>query len=459
MEQKTTTKTRNLTEGSPWRLLFLFALPLMVGNIFQQMYTVVDTAVVGKVLGVNALAALGSIDWLNWMMTSIVQGFTQGFAILMAQRFGAGEHTKLRHVVSHSIVLAVLLAIVLTLASQGLAKIVIYDLLGTPEEIREMSLAYMRVMYSAVPIVMAYNLSAAILRSLGNSRTPLMAMVIASLTNIVLDLLFVPVLGFGVAGAAVATVLAQICSALYCLHHIRRIEILRLHREDWSADPALAGHLMRIGLPMALQNSIISIGGMIVQSVVNGFGVIFLAGYTATNKLYGILEIAAISYGYAMTTYAGQNLGAGKLKRISQGIRAGILIATLTSLVIMAFMIVFGRAILSLFISADPEMAQQVLQIAYRYLVIMAVCLPLLYLIHVMRSYVQGLGNTVLPMVSGIAEFVVRTGGAFLLPALLGENGILFVEIFAWLGADLILVPSYFMTMRSIRRRFAAGTK
>jgi Na+-driven multidrug efflux pump len=154
-----------------------------------------------------------------------------------------------------------------------------------------------------------------------------------------------------------------------------------------------------------------------------------------------------------MTTYAGQNLGAGKLRRISQGIRAGIWIAVLTSLVIMAFMIVFGKSILGLFISADPVMEQQVLQIAYRYLVIMSVCLPILYILHVVRSYVQGLGNTVLPMISGIAEFVVRTGGAFLLPLLLGENGILLVEIFAWIGADLILIPSYLVTIRGIRQK------
>jgi putative MATE family efflux protein len=453
MEKNTTKKTRNLTEGSPWRLLFLFALPLMIGNIFQQMYTVVDTAVVGKVLGVDALAALGSIDWMNWMMTSIMQGFAQGFAILMAQKFGAGDHTKLRQVVTHSILLAAALSVGFLIAGQGLAQTVIFNLLKTPEEIRGLSLCYMRVMYGGVPVVMAYNLAAAVLRSLGNSKTPLVAMVIASVTNIVLDLLFVPVFGWGVGGAAIATVLAQICSALYCLYHIRKIEILKLQPDDWRFHLSLAGNLMRVGVPMALQNSIIALGGMIVQSVVNGFGVVFLAGYTATNKLYGILEIAAISYGYAMTTYAGQNLGAGKLRRISQGIRAGIWIAVLTSLVIMAFMIVFGKSILGLFISADPVMEQQVLQIAYRYLVIMSVCLPILYILHVVRSYVQGLGNTVLPMISGIAEFVVRTGGAFLLPLLLGENGILLVEIFAWIGADLILIPSYLVTIRGIRQK------
>ena len=202
---------------------------------------------------------------------------------------------------------------------------------------------------------------------------------------------------------------------------------------------------------MAFQNTVISVGGMIVQTVVNGFGVIFIAGFTATNKLYGLLETAATSYGYAMVTYAGQNLGAGKTKRISRGFRAGIWIAMATSVVITLMMILFGRQILGCFISAEGTQGVQALDIAYRYLFIMAVFLPVLYLLHVTRSCIQGLGNTVLPMVSGIAEFVMRTGAAFALPMLFGEDGILFAEVLAWAGADLILIPSYFYVMGRVR--------
>lgn len=456
MEQ-TKANTRNLTEGSPWRLLFLFALPLMVGNIFQQMYTVVDTAVVGKVLGVNALAALGSIDWFNWMMLSIIQGFTQGFAIMMAQKFGAGEYGKLRQVVANSIVLSVVIGVLLTFGSEAVAGTAVVRVLKTPKEIRPISMAYLRIMFGGLPVVTAYNLAAAILRALGNSRTPLMAMIVASLTNIVLDLLFVPVFGWGVEGAAAATLLAQVCSAVFCLWHIRRIDVIRLRREDWQIEKALCGTLVKYGLPIAVQNVIIALGGVIVQAVVNGFGVVFIAGFTATNKLYGLLEIAAISYGYAITTYAGQNLGAGKIKRISQGLRSGILIALVTSLVITGLMLIFGKQILSLFISADASTGEQALAIAYHYLKIQAGCLAILYLLHVIRSCIQGLGNTVLPMVSGIAEFCMRVGAAMLLPGLFGERGILFVEVLAWIGADMILIPSYFYVMHGIRRRFPAA--
>ena len=448
MEQKTNVQT----EGNPWRILILFSLPLMAGNIFQQMYTVVDTAVVGKVLGVDALAALGAVDWLNWLTLGVTQGFAQGFSILMAQKFGAGEHGKLRQVIANSILLASLCAICLTFASEALAGTAI-SLLKTPEEIQPVSMAYLRILFAGLPIVMAYNLAAAILRALGNGKTPLVAMVIASLTNILLDFVFVMGFDWGVQGAAAATLIAQCLSAVYCIRHICRIPLIHLTRNDWNPKWPLWGTLMKLGLPMAFQNTVISVGGMIVQTIVNGFGVIFIAGMTATNKLYGLLEVAATSYGYAMVTYAGQNLGAGKIRRISQGTRAGLVIATGTSLLIAGIMLGFGRQILAWFMPADAAGSVQALEIAYHYLAIMAFCLPVLYLLHITRSCIQGLGNTILPMVSGVAEFVMRNGSAQLLPYFFGENGIMYAEILAWLGADLILVPSYLGLMRRLRQR------
>ena len=237
------TDANTLTEGSPWKLLLLFSLPLMAGNIFQQMYTMVDTAVVGKVLGVDALAALGAVDWLNWLTLGTIQGFAQGFSILMAQKFGAGEYGKLRQVVANSIVLAALCAIFLTLVSEGAAGAVV-SLLRAPEEIRPISMAYLRILFAGLPIVMTYNLAAAILRALGNGRQPLIAMVIASLTNIVLDFLFVMEFHWGVQGAAIATLIAQCLSAAYCIRYICRIEVLQLKKEDWKLESALCGRLM-----------------------------------------------------------------------------------------------------------------------------------------------------------------------------------------------------------------------
>lgn len=443
------THTKSLTEGSPVKLLLLFSLPLTAGNIFQQLYTVVDTAVVGRVLGVGTLAALGAVDWLYWMVIGIVQGFTQGFAILIAQKFGAEEYKEFRKVVANSIVLAVLFAAAMTVLSEMLARPVLH-LLHTPSEIQPVALGYLRVLFAGTPVVMAYNFEACVLRSLGDSRTPLYAMVLASLVNIALDFLFVLGFGWGVQGAAAATVIAQLLSVMFCFFQIRKIELLHIKREDWSTERFLMGRLMMLGVPMAFQNTIIAVGGMIVQTVVNGFGVAFIAGFTATNKLYGLLEVAGISYGYAMVTYTGQNLGAGKKKRISEGMRAGMMIGIGTSLVIAALMLTFGKAILSMFISVDAASGEEALAIGFQYLKIMSICLPILYVLHISRSCIQGLGNTVLPMMSGFAEFGMRTGSAVILPRILGATGIFWAEILAWLGADLVLIPSYLHVIKTV---------
>ncbi len=440
---------KSMTAGTPGKLILTFALPLMAGNVFQQLYTVVDTAVVGKFLGVSALAALGAADWLNWMMLGIAQGFTQGFGIKMAQEFGAEDYKSLRRTVGCAGILAALSSLLLVLFGLLVARPVLI-LLQTPEAILEFSLLYLRILFIGLPVVMMYNLFACVLRALGDSRTPLVAMVVASLTNIALDLLFVLVFGMGIAGAAIATVLAQMVSGVFCLYHIRRIDILKLSREDFSRDPSLSGKLMVLGAPMAFQNAIIAVGGMIVQSVVNSFGVIFIAGFTATNKLYGLLEIAATSYGYAMVTYTGQNLGAGRYERIRLGIRAALAIAMATSVLIAVIMLSFGKLILGCFISGTPEEFNETLKIAYFYLAIMSVCLPVLYVLHVVRSTIQGMGNTVLPMVSGIVEFLMRTLTAILLPLAIGESGIYFAEIMAWLGADVVLVLSYISLVRKL---------
>lgn len=442
-------RTLSMTTGKPAGLLLRFALPLMLGNMFQQLYTVVDTAVVGKTLGVDALAAMGASEWLNWMVLGMVQGLTQGFAILMAQHFGARALDRLRVVVGHSIILSAISSVLLVALAQLLARPVL-ELLATPIDIIDDSVLYLRFVFAGIPIVMAFNLLSSILRSMGDSNTPLYAMIIAAATNIVLDLLFVPVFGWGIPGAAIATLIAQVLSCVYCLLQIRKLDSLRLKKSDLRIQWRLAGRLLMLGSPMAFQNAIIAIGGMILQAVVNGYGVIFIAGYTATNRLYGLLEMAATSYGYAMVTYTGQNLGAGQYHRIRLGVRSANLIALVTSVAIAVAMLVFGKPILSLFLSGDPMEVAQAMDIGYEYLFFTAVFLPTLYLLHVVRSTVQGMGNTLLPMVSGIIEFFMRTGCALLLPAIIGHSGIFVAEVMAWIGADVVLIISYLVLIRKL---------
>ena len=438
-----------MTQGSPVRLIMLVALPLMLGNVCQQLYTVVDAAVVGRGIGMDALAALGSSDWLHWMWLSIVQGLAQGFAIPIAQAFGAKDYAALRRCVGGATSLSALLAALLTAAALFAIRPVL-AMLGTPAEIMPTGAAYLTVLFAGLPIVMAYNLMAGILRGFGDARSPLMAMVLSSAVNIVLDILFVMKLSLGVTGAAAATVIAQGCSAAFCLLRLRGLSFLRLERADFRLTRPQAASLLKLGVPVSLQNALISIGGMIVQTVVNPMGVAFIAGYTATNKLYGLLELAAVSYGYAMSTYAGQNLGARKPERIRRGVRAGLVTGALTAAGIALLMFALGRRILGLFI--DPSAPGEAMRVACEYLYTMSALLPILYVLYVIRSTLQGMGDTFTPMLSGMAEFVMRTGSALLLPRWIGYRGVFVAEVLAWTGADVILIAGY---LRARRKMFS----
>lgn len=440
---------RDMTTGKPAGLLLSFALPLMAGNICQQLYTMVDTMVVGQVLGVEALASLGAADWLNWLVLGIIMGFTQGFSILISQRFGAEDQDGLRKVTAMSTLLSAVIAVVVTVSSLLLAEPVL-RLLNTPDNVLPGSLSYLRIIFSGSVIVTAYNMMASILRAMGDSRTPLYAMLVASVVNIGLDLLFVMGFHWGIPGAAAATVIAQVCSCLFCLAVLRRMSVLRMTKTDWHPDGCLCRRLFQLGLPMAFQNTVIAVGGLVIQFVINGFGFLFVAGFTATNKLYGLLELAATSFGFSMATYAGQNLGAKKYRRICEGMRSALKMAVATSVVISAAMIAFGKPVLLLFISGEPGEVAQVLDIAYTYLFIMCCLLSVLYLLHLYRSALQGMGDTVIPMVSGIAELTMRIGCALLLPIWLGQYGIYFAEIAAWAGAVVILVTFYYIRIHHL---------
>ena len=418
------TKIQDMTSGSPGRLIILFAIPLMLGNICQQLYTMVDTMVVGQVAGVEALAALGAVDFLMWVVTGISTGLTQGFSIQLSQYYGAKDFENLRKSLAHSYRLTAFIAAGVLILSQSFASLVLTGL-HTPSNIIGMSLLYLRIIFCGIPATAAYNMFASALRAMGNSKTPLTAMIIASVLNVSLDILFVAGFGWGVAGAAIATVIAQSFSAVYCFLILRRIDIVHLTRADFMPASGMNARLMKLGIPVVFQNIIIGVGGLVVQYVINGYGFLFVAGFTATNKLYGLLEMAAISYGYAIVTYVGQNQGKQHT----------------------AAMFLFGKNILSLFISGEPQQTQQVLAIAFKYLSIMAAMLWVLYFLYVYRSALQGLGDTLMPMVSGMAEFVMRISAALILPHFIGQDGIFFAEIAAWSGATVILCISYYVRM------------
>ena len=445
--------TLNMTTGKPMKLLFSFALPLMFGNIFQQLYTVVDIAIVGQGVGMEALAALGCVDWLNWMLLGIAAGMTQGFGVIMSQFFGRQDLPGLKRALGNSALLTAIIAIACTaLAELFLPNLL--DLLQVPLGLRGYATVYSRIIMGGFPAVAFFNFVSAVLRSVGDSKTPLVAMTIAAVTNILLDMLTIFVFDWKVAGAAAATVFSQLLAGSLCAAKIYKTPELHFSRKDLTCKKVMTQNLIRVGSPLAIKNLIIALGGIAVQSIVNSFqDVGFIAGFTATNKLYGILEIAALSYGYAVTTYVGQNYGAGLYPRIRRGIKDAVILSLISAAIIAVLMFLLGRPITMLFISQeDPAMALIAGDTAYTYLCAMSAALPMLYLLYVFLSALQGMGNSVAAMVSGIVELSLRLGVSITVAITGYRTGLFAAEVAAWTGAAIFLSISYFASIRKLEK-------
>ena len=437
-------KIKDMTRGKPAGLIFTFALPLMLGNVFQQLYTVVDTAVVGQFVGVEALASIGAADWPNWMVLGIVTGFAQGFCILVSQNFGAGDYDGMRKSISHTFGLGFALAILIT----ALAHLIAHPLLlflNTPDDVIDGSLLYLRITFSGIIVIMAYNLFSSVLRALGDSKSPLYAMIIAALLNIALDLVFVMVFKWGVFGAALASVLSQMFAFMFCLLKIRRIDCVKLDRAAWRINGKLFRKLFLFGLPLAIQYVVINIGGTFVQATINLQGSSFVAGYTAVNKLYGILECSAIAMGAAFTTFVSQNYGAGKFRRVRENLKTCNLLAVGCAAAVMLPVLLLRGVLPRLFLDVDQAGATEAIAVAMRYLTNMGLSLPMLYLIYVYRSNLQSIGDSFWSMVSGFTETLARVGTARLVMRWIGRDALFFTEPAAWFAAwTTVMIPYYF---------------
>ncbi len=440
-------RTKDMTQGSPTRLILFFTLPILAGNIFQQLYSLIDTLVVGRVEGVTALAAVSSAGWLDWTLLGLAMGLAQGFAIQIAQCFGAGDHEDLRRSLGQSLTLSVIVVVVLEIIAQLLLRPVL-TLLNSPPDTYELSCTYLRIIFGGLPVVMGFNLLAGFLRSVGNSRTPLIAMTSAALCNIALDILFVAFFGWGVVGVATATVISQGISCIICLISVLRLPVLRISRSHLRLSRDVTSRLMRLGIPIAFQNFIISVGGLVLQGVVNAQGFIFMAGYSAAGRLQGLIELAGTALSAAVGTFTGQNIGARRLDRVKLGLRRSVQISAVLALVMGSIVLIWGKPMLRLFIQDDPAIVEQVLTYGYRFLIFMGSGLIALYMLFTYRSTLQGLGDTFIPMISGIVELFMRIGGALLLPLFMGEWGIYLAEILAWLGAAVLLIWGYYKRIR-----------
>ena len=455
-EERTTKKTapkgdrvQDMTTGDPKRLIFLFMLPVIGGNILQQLYTVVDAMIVGQGVGVEALAAVGSTDWVYWMFMWAAGGFGQGFSVIVATAFGEKDMPKLRR----SVCLSIEMSIACGIGLAGLGLITagpILRLLHTPENIYASARMYLSIMFIGVLVICIYNTFACILRALGDSRNPFLALIISTVINIGLDILFVLVWHWGVAGAAIASVIAQSMAGTWCFICYRRIRLLRAVREEWKPEKAMIRALWNKGFATAFQYSIIAIGGVVVQFGINSLGFVYVAGFTATNKVYGVLEATSLAMGNTMMVYTGQNYGARNKERIRRGTRISTLFGVIISVILGILMITFGKHILMLFIDSGSASAGEVLEVAYRYLFNMSLMLVVLYIINTYRYIVMGMNCMTMVVVSSTAEFLGRVVMTILTLTVIGAAGVYFIEITAWACSALTLFVAYFVIIHKL---------
>lgn len=436
----------SMTSGSPAKLIFLFTVPLFIGNLFQQLYNMADTFIVGRTLGVNALAAVGCTGSLMFLIIGFAQGLSSGFSILTAQRFGAKDEAGVRRSFVASLVLGGIIGLVLTVVSVAFARQMLV-MLQTPAEILDDAFSYMIVVFAGILATMLFNVLSNVLRALGDSRTPLLFLSVGCVFNIVLDLILILFTPLGVMGAGVATVAAQLFSGLACLWYIaKRFPILRLSRQDWKLTRHDVVQHLRIGLPIAFQTSIIAIGSLILQFVLNGLGSVSVAAFTAASKLEGLGSLPLMSVGVATGTFVAQNYGAGQIHRIRTGVLQAGGMALAFSAVMGAVFIAFGAPLSSLFIEGQP----QAMELAAIYLRVTGICLWVLGLLFLFRYTLQGLGQSFVPTFAGVMELVMRSVGSLVLVAPLGFTGACISNVSAWVGSAVPLTIAFFLTMRHL---------
>lgn len=436
-------RTVDMTVGNPTKHILTFALPLILANLGQQLYMIADAAIVGRGVGVKALASVGVTDWSYWMILWTVTGLTQGFSTFVSRYFGEGNYKRMNQVIATSGLLCAVIGIFLTVAGLLSAKPLLL-LLNTPDDILSGAVVYLMTMIAGTLIVTAYNMASAILRSFGDGKSPFVAMAIAALLNIGLDCLFIFVCHWGIFGAALASVLSQAISFLYCLYRLWKIEYICLDKSVWKIDWQLVKDLIRFGTPVALRTIIIALGGVILQSGINTQGSAFIAGYTATNKLYGLLECSAISLGLASCTFFAQNYGAGNHKRVVQGLRTSVFIVCIMAVVVAVFTLLGREFLLQMFLDISEPGGTDALCIAVRYLTIIVCFTGVLYLLHIFSNVLQAIGVSIWTMYSGIAEFAGRVFMAKVAINWIGPNALFISEPVAWAGATILLVIPYF---------------
>ena len=431
---------RDMTKGNVFNIILGFAIPLLLGMLFQQFYSMVDTIIVGKYLGVSALASVGSTGSINFMIIGFCMGVCNGFAIPVAQKFGAGNFKKLRKYVFNSGFLAIVFSVVMTLIVCVFCRQILIAM-RTPEDIIQGAYSYIYVIFLGIPATYLYNLLSGIIRSLGDSKTPLFFLIISSIINIILDLFLIIYMHMGVTGAAWATVIAQAVSGILCLIYMRKkYSVLKFESDELKIDGYCIRRLCYMGVPMGLQYSITAIGSVILQAAVNGLGSIIVAAVAAAGKISMFLCCPFDALGSTMATYTGQNIGAGKLERISEGIKKSMIIGSVYSIVALMISVFFGKSLALLFVNENE--IEILAKVSENLIIIAAFYIPLC-IVNVVRFTIQGMGYSTFAILAGVCEMIARALCGFILVPIFGYVAVCLASPVAWIFADAFLIPAY----------------
>jgi len=446
--------TNDMTQGSPLKIFIFFSIPLLIGNIFQQLYSMVDTIIVGRFVGVDALAAVGSTGSMFFLVNGMILGLTSGFGVLVSQKFGAKDEAGVKKAVASNITLTLISTFLMTVIAL-IVKNPLLRMMNTPENIFDNANTYITIIFAGLITQALYNMSAGILRALGDSKTPLYFLIISSILNVILDLVFIINFKMGVSGAAYATNIAQGFSAVLCLiYSYKRFQVLRLKKDDFKVETHYYTKHLKIGVPMGLQFSVTAVGIIIVQSAINVFGSIVIASYTASSKVLQLVMQPSISFGVTIATYAGQNLGAGRFDRIKNGMKIMNKVSIVTSLIAGAILIFLGKYFVTLFIeNPTPEIFSYAQQV-FNYSAVFFIPLGFIF---VYRNVLQGMGESFVPMMAGVYELVARSIVAFTLPKFIGFTGICLSDPIAWIAAAVPLMITYYRKMKKIENKNKEG--
>ena len=441
--------TKDMTQGNPMKLIVGFALPLLFGFLFQQFYNLVDTVIVGRFLGVNELAGVGATGSVNFLVIGFCMGVCNGFSIPVAHKFGAGDYKGMRKYVANSAWLGIAFSVVLTTVTVVLCRPIL-ELMKTPEDIIDFSYDYIVIIFAAIPFTFLYNIVSGVIRALGDSKTPVIFLVISSVVNIGLDLVFIIVFKMGVAGAAWATAIAQAVAGIGCTWYmVKKFEILHIQKDEWAFNVHMMGSLCAMGVPMGLQYSITAIGSVILQTATNTLGSSAVAAVTAAGKVCNFLACPYDAMGSTMATYGGQNVGAGKFERLDKGLGSCVILGAVYA-VIAVLISVFGGGLLArLFVDGgEQEIINQVRQ----FLIWNTAFYFPLALVNIVRFLIQGMGFGFFAIIAGVLEMAARTlVGAVFVP-IFGYNAACFASPLAWIFADCFLIPAYFVVWNRMKR-------